>query len=54
LAGNHKFSFDLDEFKRHRLLNGLDGIGLTMQKANDIAAYETRNKGDRNWLWDKA
>ena len=54
VAGNYKFPFELDEFKRHRLLNGLDGIGLTMQKANDIAAYETRNKGDRNWLWDKA
>jgi 3-isopropylmalate/(R)-2-methylmalate dehydratase small subunit len=51
LAGNHKFAFDLDEFKRHRLLNGLDGIGLTMQKADDIATYEARNRTDSNWLW---
>ncbi len=53
LAGNHKFPFTLDDFKRHRLLNGLDGIGLTMEKAGDIDAYEAKNKGDRNWLWAK-
>jgi 3-isopropylmalate/(R)-2-methylmalate dehydratase small subunit len=52
-AGNHKFPFDLEEFKRHRLLNGLDGIGLTMEKAKDIDTYEAQNKTDRNWLWAK-
>ncbi len=33
-------SFDLDPFRRHCLLNGLDDIGLTLQNANAIAAYE--------------
>ncbi len=51
MAGNHTFSFDLDEFKRHCLLNGLDGIGMTMEKAGDIAAYEAGNKAERSWLW---
>ncbi len=32
--------FDLDPFTRHRLLNGLDDIGLTMQYADDIEAFE--------------
>ena len=32
--------FALDEDRRHRLLNGLDDIDLTLQKADDIAAYE--------------
>jgi 3-isopropylmalate/(R)-2-methylmalate dehydratase small subunit len=32
--------FDLDEDRRHRLLNGLDDIDLTLQKADDIAAFE--------------
>ena len=32
--------FELDEDRRHRLLNGLDDIDLTLQKADDIAAYE--------------
>src|SRR3954462_3153510 len=33
--------FELDEDRRHRLLNGLDDIDLTLQKAADIAAYES-------------
>ena len=41
--------FDLDEFKRHCLLNGLDDIGLTMQKADYIATFETRNAELRPW-----
>jgi 3-isopropylmalate/(R)-2-methylmalate dehydratase small subunit len=32
--------FQLDEERRHRLLNGLDDIDLTLQKADDISAYE--------------
>jgi len=32
--------FELDEERRHRLLNGLDDIALTLQKADDISAYE--------------
>jgi 3-isopropylmalate/(R)-2-methylmalate dehydratase small subunit len=32
--------FDMDPFTKHRLLNGLDDIGLTMQYADDIEAFE--------------
>jgi 3-isopropylmalate/(R)-2-methylmalate dehydratase small subunit len=41
----HGFSanFDMDEFSRHCLLNGLDDIGLTMQHEPAIAAYEAKN-----------
>ena len=35
-------TFALDEFRRHCLLHGLDDIGLTLQKADKIAAYEQR------------
>ena len=35
-------SFDVDPFRRHLLLNGLDDIGLTMQHEGDISAYEAR------------
>jgi 3-isopropylmalate/(R)-2-methylmalate dehydratase small subunit len=35
-------SFDIDPAVRHRLLHGLDDIGLTLQNAADIAAYEQR------------
>ncbi len=36
------FSFKVDPFKKHCLLNGLDDIGLTMEKEDHIAAYESR------------
>lgn len=35
-------SFEIGDFERHCLLEGLDDIGLTLQHANDIAAYEAR------------
>jgi 3-isopropylmalate/(R)-2-methylmalate dehydratase small subunit len=41
--------FDLDAFKRHCLLNGLDDIGLTLEKAASIAAFETANAERRPW-----
>jgi 3-isopropylmalate/(R)-2-methylmalate dehydratase small subunit len=40
-------TFPLDDFTQHRLLNGLDDIGLTMTHADDIAAYEATR---RPWL----
>ncbi len=39
-AGGFEATFDIDEFAKHRLLNGLDRIGLTLQHAGDIDAYE--------------
>ena len=36
------FSFEVDPFKKHCLLNGLDDIGLTMEKEDHIAAYESK------------
>ena len=42
-------AFDMDPFKKHCMLNGLDDIGLTLEKAPAIAAYETRAAVDRPW-----
>jgi len=39
-AGGQTYGFSLDEDTRHRLLNGLDDIGLTLQQEDAIAAYE--------------
>ena len=39
------FSFEVDPFVRHRLLNGLDDIGLTLEHEDEIAAYEARTPG---------
>ena len=42
--------FDIDQFRKHCLLNGLDDIGLTMQKADKIGAFENKAAGERPWL----
>lgn len=39
-ANDKQYSFEIDEFRRHCLLNGLDNIGLTLQHEEKIAAYE--------------
>jgi 3-isopropylmalate/(R)-2-methylmalate dehydratase small subunit len=44
------FVFEVDAFKKHCLLNGLDDIGLTLQHADDIRAYETKRKQEAPWL----
>jgi 3-isopropylmalate/(R)-2-methylmalate dehydratase small subunit len=41
--------FDIDPFRKHCLLEGLDDIGLTLQKADAISAYETKTAGTRPW-----
>jgi len=40
--------FEIDPFRKHCLLNGLDDIGLTMEKKSSIEAYETKLK-ERAW-----
>ncbi len=42
--------FDIDAFKKHCLLNGLDDIGLTLEKASAIDSYEARNSTAHSWL----
>jgi len=42
-------AFDLDDFKRHCLLNGLDDIGLTMEKVRNIDTFEAKNAQQRPW-----
>ena len=44
------FAFEVDSFKKHCLLNGLDDIGLTMEKATAIDAFETRAAEARPWV----
>ena len=43
------FRFDVDPFKKHCLLNGLDDIGLTMEKEDHIAAYESKASQQFPW-----
>jgi 3-isopropylmalate/(R)-2-methylmalate dehydratase small subunit len=43
--------FELDAFRKHCLLNGLDDIGLTLQKVAHIDTFENKNKLGQPWLW---
>ncbi|OGI38579.1 MAG: 3-isopropylmalate dehydratase small subunit [Candidatus Muproteobacteria bacterium RBG_16_64_10] len=45
------FRFEIDAFRRHCLLNGLDDIGLTLQHVDEIRAYEARHRQKTPWLF---
>jgi 3-isopropylmalate/(R)-2-methylmalate dehydratase small subunit len=44
------FAFDIDPFKKHCLVNGLDDIGLSLEKVSAIDAYEAQARAQRPWL----
>ena len=44
-------TFDVDPFRKHCLLNGLDDIGLTLAHVPQIDAYESRARGQQPWLF---
>ena len=50
-AGNHSFPFELDSFRKHCLLNGLDDIGLTLEKTGQINTFEQGDQQKRPWLY---
>jgi 3-isopropylmalate/(R)-2-methylmalate dehydratase small subunit len=45
-----EISFDVDPFRKHCLLEGLDDIGLTLEHVDDIRAYEERRRTEAPWL----
>ncbi len=45
-----KISFDVDAFRKHCLINGLDDIGLTMQKETKIDSFEKNRSASQPWL----
>jgi len=53
-SGNAPVRFEVDPFKRHCLLEGLDDIGLTLQKAGKITAFEERLRREQPWLFRPA
>jgi 3-isopropylmalate/(R)-2-methylmalate dehydratase small subunit len=46
------YKFEVDAFRKHCLLNGLDDIGLTMQHQDAIKAFETKHKAVQPWLFN--
>jgi 3-isopropylmalate/(R)-2-methylmalate dehydratase small subunit len=45
-----RFEFEIDPFRKHCLLNGVDEIGLTLKSSDAISAYESKLAADKPWL----
>jgi len=51
-VGDDTISFDVDPFRKHCLLQGLDDIGLTLQHVDDIKTYEEKARLNTPWLFN--
>jgi len=51
VEGDAVFSFEIESYRKHNLLRGLDDIGLTLQHADAIRAYESRRRAEKPWLF---
>ncbi len=49
--GEQMACFEIDAFRKHNMLNGLDDIALTLQHADEIKAYEDSRKQTASWLF---
>jgi 3-isopropylmalate/(R)-2-methylmalate dehydratase small subunit len=49
--GGEILPFQVEEFRRYRLLNGLDDIDMTLKHTDDIGAYEARRRREAPWLF---
>jgi len=49
--GGETFTFEIDEFQKQCLLQGLDEISLTLQYADEIKVFEERRRGEEPWLF---
>jgi len=50
IFGNKRIKFEIDQFKRKCLLNGLDDIALSLEKENKIFSYENKIKKTKPWI----
>ena len=48
--GSATFRFEVEPFRKHCLLEGLDDIGLTLRHADEIRAFEARRLAEQPWL----
>jgi len=51
-SGNKLADFEVEEFRKHCLVNGLDDIGLTMQQSDKIRSYESKQRTEYPWIGD--
>ena len=48
---NEVFNFEIDPFRKHCLLNGLDEIGLTLEHTDKIKQFEQKRRNEQPWLF---
>lgn len=52
IFGNKEIKFEIDEFKKKCLLEGLDDIALSLEKSDKIVAYENKLKSSKPWIFN--
>ena len=52
IFGNKEIKFEIDEFKKKCLLEGLDDIALSLEKSDRIVAYENKLKSNKPWIFN--
>ena len=52
IFGNKEIKFEIDEFKKKCLLEGLDDIALSIEKSDKIVAYENKLKSSKSWIFN--
>ena len=52
IKNNKIIKFEIDQFRKHCLLNGLDDIALTIEKVRQIDRFERNQKKNQPWLWN--
>jgi len=50
IFGNKRIKFEIDQFKKKCLLNGLDDIAMSLEKSEKISSYENRMKKNKPWF----
>ena len=52
IFGNKEIKFEIDEFKKKCLLEGVDDIALSLEKSDKIVAYENKLKSSKPWIFN--
>ena len=52
IFGNKEINFELDEFKKKCLMEGLDDIALSLEKTNKIISFEEKLKSTKPWIFN--
>lgn len=52
LPGGKLFKFEIDPLRKHKMINGLDEIGETLQRAEKIKTYEAKRRNEAPWLFN--